>query len=150
MAMMIARIPAEPVWEVKCALALHQWLLAEEVEALRTRIAEMRSPVPRLDTTPDPGLEAFLEALARASSTAELLSGTYGVGLRALVDACDEHVARTNPLVDHPTRRLLRLASIELREALDWAERARSALGAFDPVAVDESRQWVAHVDAYL
>ena len=150
MAMMIARIPGEPVWEMKCALALHQWLLAEQVDALRSRIAEMRSPVPPLDDAPDPALDAFLEQVQRSSTTAEILSGAYAVGLRALADACDEHTARTNPLVDHPTRRLLRLASIELHEALEWADRAQAALGAFDPAALDEARAWALHLDAYL
>src|SRR3954471_9073894 len=46
----IASIPAphstaEPVWEVKCAFALHQWQCVEHVDALRTRIGEMRSPL---------------------------------------------------------------------------------------------------------
>src|SRR5207237_8510832 len=53
MAAMVAHLPAEPVWEVKCALALHQWQSAEHVDALRQRIGEMRSPVPRLDAAPE-------------------------------------------------------------------------------------------------
>src|SRR5215208_324649 len=49
---MIARIASEPVWEVKCALALHQWQSALRIDDLRTRVSEMRSPVPRFDTAP--------------------------------------------------------------------------------------------------
>src|SRR5690242_17434714 len=48
MGILIAHLTSEPVWEVKCAFALHQWQSAEHVEALRRRIAEMRNPVPRL------------------------------------------------------------------------------------------------------
>src|SRR5689334_19008908 len=50
---MIARLPAMPIWEVKCALALHQWQLAEQVDAIRNRISEMRNPVPNLDEPPE-------------------------------------------------------------------------------------------------
>src|SRR6476620_3842879 len=52
MRLMVARITSEPVWEVKCALALHQWQSALRIDALRDRLAEMRSPVPRLDAAP--------------------------------------------------------------------------------------------------
>ncbi|HET7186571.1 MAG TPA: hypothetical protein VFI52_00390, partial [Gemmatimonadaceae bacterium] len=48
MASLVAHLAAEPVWEVKCAMALHQWQSAEHVDALRTRIGEMRYPVPSL------------------------------------------------------------------------------------------------------
>src|ERR687895_170625 len=55
-----AHLAATPEWEVKCALALHQWLDAEHAEALRRRITEMRSPPPPLDRVPDETLDAFL------------------------------------------------------------------------------------------
>jgi hypothetical protein len=150
MAMLIARIPAEPVWEVKCALALHQWLLAEQIERIRLRIAEMRSPVPRLDESPDAALDAFLEEMRGSSTTAEVLAGMYRVGVGRLADAYDDHGARTNPLVDHPTRRLLLGAAAELREAIDWAERAEAALGGYDPQAVDAARSWTDHLRAFV
>src|SRR6476660_8705347 len=57
MRLMIARLTAEPVWEVKCALALHQWQSALRIDDLRTRISEMRSPVPRLDGVPSNALD---------------------------------------------------------------------------------------------
>ena len=50
---LVAHIPSMPIWEVKCAMALHQWQCAEHVDALRGRIAEMRNPAPNLDTAPD-------------------------------------------------------------------------------------------------
>ncbi|MEX2154901.1 MAG: hypothetical protein WD825_16280, partial [Gemmatimonadaceae bacterium] len=55
MATLVAHIPAMPIWEVKCAMAMHQWQSAEHVEALRARIAEMRNPVPNLDAAPNDG-----------------------------------------------------------------------------------------------
>src|SRR5205814_3759781 len=99
MAILIAHITSEPVWEVKCALALHQWQSAEHVDALRRRIAEMRNPVPRLDSLPehDPtaaALDALLVQVDAARDTEELLAGVYGVGYPALADAYRDHVDR--------------------------------------------------------
>src|SRR5579885_1876585 len=75
MSIMIAHLTAEPVWETKCALALHQWLASQHVDALRGRIAEMRSPVPPLDVRPEDGdaLDAWLDELLKADGSQELL-----------------------------------------------------------------------------
>ncbi|HKN66863.1 MAG TPA: hypothetical protein VJW73_11320, partial [Gemmatimonadaceae bacterium] len=106
MRILVAHLTSEPVWEVKCALALHQWHCAEHVDALRRRVMEMRNPAPRLDTIPEQDttaapLDAFLEQLDAAQDTAELLAGVYGVLYPALAAAYRDHLARTNPLVDH-------------------------------------------------
>src|SRR3989440_2250699 len=145
MAILVAHLTSEPVWEVKCAFALHQWQSAEHVDALRRRIAEMRSPTPRLDTIPenDPTagpLDAFLGQVDAARDTQDLLAGVYGVLLPALAAAYRDHIARTNPLVDYPTRRLLRFALIDIDEALSvgrgaWSEKAAA---------------WTEHLNAYL
>ena len=150
MAILIARIPAEPVWEVKCALALHQWQSAEHVDALRHRIAELRNPVPRLDASPDPALDAFLDELAQASSTAELLAGIYQITYESLAEAYRDHLAMTNPLVDQPTCRILRIALSEIDDAGDWGRRALEAVIAADPTAARVAQDWSAHLASYL
>src|SRR3954462_10747275 len=129
MGILIAHLTSEPVWEVKCALALHQWQSAEHVDALRRRVMEMRNPTPRLDAIPqdDPSaaaLDEFLEQVDSAQDTGDLLAGVYRVLYPALADAYREHVARTNPLVDHPTRRLLGFALLDVSGAIDWGEAA--------------------------
>ena len=115
MAILVAHLTSEPVWEVKCALALHQWQTAEHVDALRRRITEMRNPAPRLDVLPedDPtarALDDFLEQVDAARDTNELLAGVYSVLYPAIAGAYRNHIERANPLVDYPTRRLLRFA----------------------------------------
>src|SRR5687767_11561333 len=110
MTTMLAHLPSTPTWEVKCAVALHQWQCALRVDALRRRISEMRSPVPPLDAAPDSALEAFLDELLRARDEVELLAGVYRVALPAIAASYSEHLAHANPLVDHPTRYMLRLA----------------------------------------
>ena len=144
MGILVAHLTSEPVWEVKCALALHQWQSAEHVDALRRRIMEMRNPTPRLDAIPEHdasalALDAFLEQLDAAEDTSEILAGVYGVLYPALADAYRDHVARTNPLVDHPTRRILKFALIDLDDAIAW-----SASAAY------ERREWIEHLRAYL
>ena len=145
MAILVAHLTSEPVWEVKCALALHQWQSAEHVDALRRRITEMRNPSPRLDTVPDndptaTALDTFLGQVDAATNTSELLTGVYDVLYPALAAAYRDHIARTNALVDYPTRRVLRFALIEIEEAIDWRMRAQSV----------ERGAWSAHLEAYL
>jgi hypothetical protein len=147
MGILIAHLTSEPVWEVKCALALHQWQSAEHVDALRRRVMEMRNPTPRLDAIPqdDPSaaaLDEFLEQVDSAQDTGDLLAGVYRVLYPALADAYREHVARTNPLVDHPTRRILKFALLDVDDAIAW-----SAGTAHD---MEEQRGWIDHLRAYL
>jgi hypothetical protein len=145
-----AHLAATPEWEVKCALALHQWLDAEHVDALRRRIVEMRHPAPRLDRAPDAALEAFLDELLRTRASVELLVGIYGVARPALLAAYRDHLARTNPLVDHPTKRVLEIAAAEEQEAVSWGARAIAALASDDPDVRRQGGAWQRHLSAYL
>jgi len=131
---MVARLTAEPVWEVKCALALHQWQSALRVDELRARIAELRSPVPRLDEAPDGAtdVDAFYDDLAGDGSTYAFVAGLYGRALPALAAAYRDHLDGCNPLVDHPTTRIVRGALPDLDAAIDWGVRALAAIEAHD------------------
>jgi len=159
MAILVAHLTSEPVWEVKCGFALHQWQCAEHVDALRRRIAEMRSPTPRLDVPPEhdetaAALELFLQEVGAAQDTAELLAGIYRVALPALAEAYRHHLEHTNPLVDHPTRRLMRVALMDIEEAVAWGTDALSAVR--DSLTVTryalraETDDWEAHLRTYL
>ena len=141
MSIMVARITATPVWELKCALALHQWQCAEHADALRTRISEMRNPVPSLDAPPenDPtsaALERFLAALDFAADASEFATGIYGVALPALSAAYRKHIETTNPLVDHPTVRALRFIVRETEDAVAWGVPAIETLCGIASTAV--------------
>lgn len=131
MATMVARITAEPVWEVKCALGLHQWQSAERIAALRDRIAEMRNPVPSLDRAPAgaQSLDTLFDEVMRARNTRDLVTAIYSVVFPALRDAYQAHCDGCNPLVDHPTTRLIRLALPELDDAVQWGRAAIGVLG---------------------
>jgi len=149
MDIMLAHLPSTPIWEVKCALALHQWYGAEHADWLRRRVTEMRHPAPPLDAPPNAALDAFLEEVLRAENPEELVAGIYGVALPALRDAYHAHIHHTNPLTDHPTRRFMRFALIEVTEAIEWGDAALTAL-ARDEVAASLARDWKEHLELYL
>lgn len=119
----VSKLAATPEWEVKGAFALHQWLDSEHADALRNRIREMRHPMPRVDVAPDEELERRLQEVASATTTLDLLRGLQSIRHDLLHDY-REHYARTNPIVDHPTRRLLRFIIIEEEEMLGWLDAA--------------------------
>lgn len=146
----VAHLPATPEWEVKCGLALHQYHDIEHVAALRRRIGEMRSPMPPLDRTPDDALDAWLNEALRTEDTVELLAGLYGVVRQKLAEAYRRHRGATNPLVDHPTRRLLRILLLEEDEAVEWGARALEALTRDDPETRRRADDWAGHLQAYL
>src|SRR5262245_13410943 len=98
MRVMIARLTREPGWEVKCALALHQWQCALRIDALRERIAEMRHPLPRLDVSPEGAadIDGVYDELESMSDTRAIVAGLYVVALPALQAAYRQHLERCN------------------------------------------------------
>jgi hypothetical protein len=137
MHVLIAHLPSTPEWELKCALALHQWFCAQHVDGVRRRIAEMRQPAPPLDAAPSAELDAFFDELLRSTSTPELVRGVYAIAFPALTDAYRAHADAGNPLVDQPTRFLIRHALVDLEEVLTWGNRAVATL---DRAAANEAR----------
>src|SRR5436190_20858740 len=72
-----ARITAEPIYDLKTAFSLHAYLCAEHVEALRTRIGEMREPPLGLEQVPDPALQFLFDEILAAPTTTELIVALY-------------------------------------------------------------------------
>ncbi|MBW3623170.1 MAG: hypothetical protein KY468_07135 [Armatimonadetes bacterium] len=138
-----------PEWEVKCALSMHLYLDGEHSQALRKRVSELRRPPLYLDKCPDERLEALMEEALRAKDTIELLTGVYRVIRPALLDAYRRHMEETNPVFDHPTCRLLRIAIQEEEEMIAWGEAALKTL-ASDEKARATAEVWESHLSAYL
>jgi len=65
----IARITAEPIYELKSAFSLHGHYCAEHVTELRRRVGEMREPPLGLEIIPDPNLQIFFDEIVSAPST---------------------------------------------------------------------------------
>src|SRR5205814_6225222 len=105
-----ARITAEPIYELKTGFAHHAYLCAEHVQALRTRVGEMREPPLGLEEMPHPALGIFFDEILAVPTTGELLVGIYEKALPALGAALKQHMADTNPLTDAPSIRVCRFA----------------------------------------
>ncbi|MCX6951749.1 MAG: hypothetical protein NTV51_06235 [Verrucomicrobia bacterium] len=121
---LIKRLTAEPIYELKMAFSLHAHYCAEHAAAWRKRVGEMREPPLGLDAVPHPALEVFFDEILAAPATDALLLGVYGWALPALREALERHQRDTNRLVDHPSFRLCRFALIEVGEMIAYGEKA--------------------------
>ncbi|MFN7141798.1 MAG: hypothetical protein ACK4UN_20960, partial [Limisphaerales bacterium] len=124
----IARLTAEPIYELKMAFSLHAHYCAEHVAAFAKRVGEMREPPLGLETVPHKHLDIFLDEILAAPSTAELLLGVYQKALPALKRGLENHVRETNPLADAPSVRLCRHALMEVDEMISYGEQAIRSL----------------------
>lgn len=147
--LMLTQVTATPEWEVKDALCLHVWLDAEHAKWLQERVAELRHPPHNFHRPPDEALEAGLQEALRSRGTVELLVALYRVLKPALLDAYREHLQLTNPLVDQPTRRILRFIIQEEEEMIEWGQAALEAL-ASDAETRAAANAWESHLQAYL
>ncbi|MFN0067155.1 MAG: hypothetical protein ACKVYV_05910, partial [Limisphaerales bacterium] len=145
---LVARLTAEPVYELKMAFSLHAYLLAEHVAALRRRVGEMREPPLGLEAVPDAALDLVLQEILCAPTTPELLLGVYERALPALLAALEGQAAAAHPLADAPTIRTLRFARQELKDILEWAARAMPCL--IGPEQRAEAAPWLAFLDECL
>src|SRR5215212_5950281 len=80
----LARLTAEPIYELKMAFSLHAHYCAEHAAALRQRVGEMREPPLGLDVVPEPALEVFFDEIQSAPTTGELLFGIYATTVPVL------------------------------------------------------------------
>lgn len=147
MEMGMAWINPTPDWEVKEALSLHLYLDAEHVAQFRERVSEMRNPPPRMDVSPDPSLQAFIDEVMTAQDTLERVVGLYGVLKPALIAAYREHLSKANPLVDYPTRRMLKHILLDEEEIMHWGESAVRAVSLGNE---ERAAAWANHLQAYL
>jgi hypothetical protein len=123
-----ARVTAEPIYELKTGFSHHSYLCAEHVQALRTRVGEMREPPLGLEDVPHPALQIFFDEILAAPTTAELLVGIYEQALPALDAALARHLEDTNPLADAPSVRVCRFARLELADMIDFGKKCITCL----------------------
>src|SRR5438874_5355758 len=72
-----ARITAEPIYELKTGFSHQSYLCAEHVQAIRTRVGEMREPPLGLEEVPHEALGVFFDEILAAPTTTALLLGIY-------------------------------------------------------------------------
>jgi hypothetical protein len=143
-----ARITAEPIYELKTGFSHHAYLCAEHVEALRTRVGEMREPPLGLDVVPHPGLALFFDEILTAPTTGELLVGVYEKALPALDAALVQHMADTNPLADAPSVRACRFARLEIADMIGFGRKSIDCL--VDDATRAGMAGWLGLLDACL
>jgi hypothetical protein len=144
----IARLTAEPVYELKMGFSLHAYLCAEHVDALRKRVGEMREPPLGLEIVPDENLEIFFDELLATPTTGELLAGLYKKAVPAIENALARHIADTNPLTDAPSVRLCRFALLELDDMLRFGTQCADRL--IDSDAAGRMAPWLQLLDDCL
>jgi len=146
----LARLTAEPIYELKMAFSLHAHYCAEHAAALRQRVGEMREPPLGLDLVPDPALEIFFDEIQAAPTTEELLLGIYATALPVLGAALERHRAETNPLADAPSVRVLKFALVEIEEMDDYGTQAVAAFHREIGGRRSEIASWLALLDDCL
>jgi hypothetical protein len=143
-----ARITAEPIYELKTAFSHHAYLCAEHVEALRTRIGEMREPPLGLEEVPHPALGVFFDEILSAPTTEELLMGIYETALPAIEDCFDRYRLDTNPLTDAPSIRVLRFARLEVADMIGFGSKCIGCLN--DDEKRDAMNEWIERLNQCL
>ncbi|HET6407761.1 MAG TPA: hypothetical protein VFG14_07760 [Chthoniobacteraceae bacterium] len=144
----VARITAEPIYELKMAFSLHGHYCAEHVTALRARVGEMREPPLGLDIVPDDNLAILFDEIQAAPTTHELLTGIYAKAVPALIEGLERHIADTNPLSDAPTVRVARFALLELNDLRAYGV---AAIGKLAPRGEPSCQAgWLALLDSCL
>src|SRR4051812_40106197 len=99
----VARITAEPIYELKTGVSHHAYLCAEHVAALRERVGERREPPLHLDVVPDGELEVFFDEILNAPTTEELVVGVYDKAVPAVMAGMRRHMEQTHKLADAPS-----------------------------------------------
>jgi hypothetical protein len=144
----IAHITAEPIYELKMAFSLHGYLAAENDTAIRSRVGEMREPPLGLEKIPHPALGVFFDEILSTPSTEERVLGLYAKAFPALRVSLRRYITQTNMLADAPSRRVCRMALLDLDEICAYGEKAVAALVSEEQSQA--SKQWLSLLDVCL
>lgn len=125
---LIGRLTAEPIYELKMAFSHHAHLAAENDSNFRSRVGEMREPPLGLEKVPHPALAVFFDEILTTPSTPELILGLYEQAFPALRRALEHYVADTHPLADAPSHRFCRIALMDVTDICQYGEAAVASL----------------------
>lgn len=142
-------LPKAPEFEAKYAFGRHLWEDAEHAELLRRRVRQLRTGERALESAPSHRLGLLMDELVYADDTAEFVAGAYGVVKTELLAAYQRHLAQTQPLVDQPTVRSLRIIIAEEQEHIEWAQDALAHLPN-DQATMRRIEAWRIHLQAFL
>lgn len=145
---LISKITAEPIYELKTAFSFHAYLCAEQVDLIRRRVAEMREPPLGLEVVPHAALEQLMNEIMCAPTTQQLISGIYSVVLPAVLAACQNLQEQAHPLADAPTVRVAKLICFELADIVAFGTSASASLAASH--AASDQAAWIENLSGFL
>lgn len=125
---MLAKLTAEPIYELKMGFSYHAFLASEAVTLLRARVGEMREPPLGLDKVPHPAMEVFFDEILGAEKIEEVILGVYEIALPQLIIGLQKHIDETHLLADQPTRRICKQIKSEAEEMLEWGQKTIQVL----------------------
>ena len=99
------------------------------MQALRTRVGEMREPPLGLEAVPDPACRSSSTKSWPRRPRPNCSLGLYERALPALDAALARHLADTNPLADAPAVRVCRFARLELADMIEFGAQCIAASG---------------------
>jgi hypothetical protein len=134
-------------WDFKAALGRQLWESALHWGLWRDRIGELRGHEHLIERHNEGALYDLFQELLHSNSDAELAVGLYRVILPAYRAALKRYMAETNPLVDHPTVRIVRHVLLDLEEQLDFGQ---SVLNSIVTTPDSELDTWQHHLEQYL
>lgn len=125
---LLAKLTAEPIYELKMGFSYHAFLSAEAVSLLRARVGEMREPPLGLDKIPHPAMEVFFDEVLGAEKIEEVLLGIYEVAFPDLIAGLTRHIDETHLLADQPTIRICRQILVDAEAMLAWGQKSIQSL----------------------
>ena len=137
---MLARwVPTTPEMEIKLLFGRHVWDCAQHADALGKRAFELRAPLhytlPAVEA-----YEALVAEAAELAATGDRVAIFYDVLCAGLAERYREYIARSDPLMDEPSVRILEAALRDFERMR--AERERFVADAA-PLACETSpAQW--------
>jgi hypothetical protein len=144
-------IALTPELAAKLLLGRHVWDDAQHADLLGRRLLELRAPAQE-SAPAGAAATALLDAIESPETpgqTAERLVGVYRVLKPHLLASYRDHLARTNPVYEPPTRRILERLIADTSRHVAAGEAALEHLLA-TPALVARATAWQAHLAALL
>ena len=141
---LISKITAQPIYELKTAFSYHGYLCAEQVSMIRQRVSEMREPPLGLEAVPHPSLQLAMDEVSAAPDTEHLVAGIYEVVIPLSIQVCEKLRDDAHPLADAPTVRVAKLIAFELEELAEFGRQAVECL--IVQQRTSEINDWKAHL----
>lgn len=144
-----ARMTGAPEWELTAALGRWMWEDATQFRDLEVRVTELRASKSSVDKVLDYPLGDLLVEILHAPDSLALCVGWFDVLSPAYCEAIRVYLARTQPLVDQPSVRLLQHVLVEEEARLKFGQGFVAALAQCEGRA-EARADWAAHFQTFL